>query len=162
MVSILSRPQCVNSVWPSVAIWQHTYGSILSQVMACCLMAPSHYLNQYSLKHQWGLVPFTLGQFNRKYSRYLSKMWVWKLPHFTEAKELNHHSNGWLVRTTAQQTQYKQYILLTHWGRVTHICLSKLTIIGSDNGLSPGRRQAIIWTNARISLIGPLRRLVTK
>ena len=25
--------------------------------------------------------------------------------------------------------------LLTHWGRVTHICISKLTIIGSDNGL---------------------------
>ena len=45
---------------------------------------------------------------------------------------------------------------LTHWGRVTHICLVKLTIIGSDNGLSPGRSQAIIWTNAGILLIGPL------
>ena len=45
---------------------------------------------------------------------------------------------------------------LTHWGRVTHICVSKITIIGSDNGLSPGRRQAIIWTNAGILLIGPL------
>ena len=45
---------------------------------------------------------------------------------------------------------------LTHWGRVTHICVSKLTIIGSDNGLSPDRRQAIIWTNAGILLIGPL------
>ena len=33
---------------------------------------------------------------------------------------------------------------LTHWGRVTHICVSKLSILGSDNGLSPGRRQAII------------------
>ena len=44
---------------------------------------------------------------------------------------------------------------LTHWGRVTHICVSKLTIIDSDNGLSPGRRQAIIWTNAGILLIGP-------
>ena len=33
---------------------------------------------------------------------------------------------------------------LTHWGRVTHICVSNLTIIGSDNGLSPDRRQAII------------------
>ena len=43
-----------------------------------------------------------------------------------------------------------------HWGRVTHICVSNLTIIGSDNGLSPGRRQAIIWTNAGILLIGPL------
>ena len=46
--------------------------------------------------------------------------------------------------------------ILTHWGRVTHICVGKLTIIGSDNSLSPGRRQAIIWSNAGILLIGPL------
>ena len=45
---------------------------------------------------------------------------------------------------------------LTHWGRVTQICVGKLIIIGSDNGLSPGRRQAIIWTNAGILLIWPL------
>ena len=45
---------------------------------------------------------------------------------------------------------------LTHWGRVTHISVNKLTIIGSDNGLSPGRRQAIIWTNTGILLIAPL------
>ena len=31
-------------------------------------------------------------------------------------------------------------------------------IIGSDNGLSRVRRQAIIWTNAGILLIGPLRK----
>ena len=37
-----------------------------------------------------------------------------------------------------------------------HICVNKLSIIGSDDGLSPGRRQAIIWTNAGILLIGPL------
>ena len=46
--------------------------------------------------------------------------------------------------------------LLTHWSRVTHICVSKQTIIGSDNGLSPGQRQAIILTNAGIVSIGPL------
>ena len=40
---------------------------------------------------------------------------------------------------------------------MTHVCASKLTIIGSDNGLLPDRRQAIIWTNAGISLIGPAR-----
>ena len=45
---------------------------------------------------------------------------------------------------------------LTHWGWVTYICVNKLTIIGSENGLPPGRRQAIIWTNAGILLIGPL------
>ena len=39
---------------------------------------------------------------------------------------------------------------------MTHICVSKLSIIGSDNGLSPGRRQAIIWTNAGILIIRTL------
>ena len=43
----------------------------------------------------------------------------------------------------------------TQWGRVTHICVGELTIIVSDNGLSPGRRQAIIWTNAGMLLFGP-------
>ena len=47
------------------------------------------------------------------------------------------------------------YRQLTHWGRVTHICVGKQTIIGSDNGLSPGRRQAIIWTNDGILLMVP-------
>ena len=37
-----------------------------------------------------------------------------------------------------------------------HICVSNLIIIGSDNGLLPGRRQAIIWTTVGILLIGPL------
>ena len=50
----------------------------------------------------------------------------------------------------------KKGIWLIHWGWVMHICISKLNIIGSDNGLSPGRRQVIIWTNAGILLIGPL------
>ena len=46
--------------------------------------------------------------------------------------------------------------MLNHWSRVTHICVGKLTIIGSDNGLSPERRLANIWANAGILLIGPL------
>ena len=55
-----------------------------------------------------------------------------------------------------QEWKGTDWYSLTHWSRVTHICISKLTTIGSDNGLSPGRRQAIIWTNAGILLIGPL------
>ena len=45
---------------------------------------------------------------------------------------------------------------------MTHICVGKLTIIGSDNGLSPGRRQAIICTNAEILLMRPLRTIFSK
>ena len=51
---------------------------------------------------------------------------------------------------------WKAIRTLTHWGRVAHICASKLTIINSDNGFSPGRRQAIIGTNAGILLVRPL------
>ena len=39
---------------------------------------------------------------------------------------------------------------------MTHICVNKLTFNGSDNGLSPDRRHANIWTNAGILLIWPL------
>ena len=47
-------------------------------------------------------------------------------------------------------------LVLTLWGRVTYICVCKLTTVGSDNGLLPGQRQAIFGTNAGILLIGPL------
>ena len=42
---------------------------------------------------------------------------------------------------------------LTHWGRVMHIWVSKLTLLSSHKGLLPRRRQAIICTNAGILLI---------
>ena len=48
------------------------------------------------------------------------------------------------------------HFLAAEWqfnsSRVTHICVSNLTLICSDNGLSPGRRPAIIWTSAPILL----------
>ena len=63
------------------------------------------------------------------------------------------------VGSLCQENQLNLYDIantITHWGRVTHICVDDITIIGSDNGLSPDRRQAIIWTNAGMLLIGPL------
>ena len=64
----------------------------------------------------------------------------------------------WLIPVlSAKHKPYQKIVVvLTHWGRVTHICVADLATIGSDNGLSPVRRQAIIWTNAGILLIGPL------
>ena len=50
---------------------------------------------------------------------------------------------------------HKSSFLLNHWGRLTHAAVNQ-TIINSDNGLPPGRCQAIIWTNAGILSIGPL------
>ena len=52
---------------------------------------------------------------------------------------------GWLDMLYVNSVPHiTRIILLTHLGRMTHICVGNLTIIGSDNGLSPGRRQAII------------------
>ena len=65
----------------------------------------------------------------------------------------NNSGNDQILETHARQCLNQ----LTHWGRVTHICASKLTIIGSDDGLLPGRRQAIIWTNDGILLIRTFR-----
>ena len=42
----VTRAQWVNSCWPRDAIWGCRYGSTLAQLTTCCLMAPSHYLNQ--------------------------------------------------------------------------------------------------------------------
>ena len=88
--------------------------------------------------HLYGFAAFIRGQFDRKCSRYRSLIWAWKLI-ISYYKGISQEKNE-----------------LTHWGRVTHICVSNQIIIGSDNGLSPGRRQAIIWTNAGILLIRTL------
>ena len=62
----------------------------------------------------------------------------------------------WLHEISVFKVHLNNLQCLTHWGRVMHIWISKLNIIGSDNGLSPDRLQAIIGTNAGILLIGAL------
>ena len=42
----ITPPQWVNTLWPGDAIWHQRSWSTLVQVMAWCLTAPSHYLNQ--------------------------------------------------------------------------------------------------------------------
>ena len=50
---------------------------------------------------------------------------------------------------------YYPRVILTHGGRTTYTYVGNRTIIGSGNGLSPGRCRAIVWTNAGIWLIAP-------
>ena len=130
--------QRVNSLWHSGAIWRQRSGltnSTLTQVMACCLMAvPEPILTSsfvrfcsIHLKSNYMVSVWAIILYN-KFENHTFKL----LPYLPGANEL------------------------THWGRMTHIYVSKLTIIGPDNGLSPDWRQVIIWTNAGILLIGPL------
>ena len=44
--SVSSNRRCVNSLWPSDAIWRHRSGSTSAQVIACFLTALNHYLKQ--------------------------------------------------------------------------------------------------------------------
>ena len=78
------------------------------------------------------------------------------LPNTLQRKELWHQWELYFVRIGGSHME-TAWEMLSHWGRVTHkYTASKLNIIGSDNGLSPGRHQAIIWTNAEILFIRTL------
>ena len=78
-------------------------------------------------------------------------------------KQLSKQSWGWWFEMLScplwchrNGMQTLSILFSLHWGWVMQKCVSKLAIIGSDNGLSPGQCQAIIWSNAVMLLIGPL------
>ena len=64
-----------NSLWPSDVIWRQGSMSISDQVMACCLAAPSHYLNQSWLMISEALWHSPDSNFTENTS-YLSSKWV--------------------------------------------------------------------------------------
>ena len=77
---------CFNSLWPGDTIWRQRSGSPLAQVMACCLTAPSHYLNQCWLtisKVEWHS---SKGKFTRDTLAIITEI-IWKI------KYLKWHSN---------------------------------------------------------------------
>ena len=69
----------INSLGPSDAIWRHGTRSTLAQVMACCLMAPSHYLNQCWLIISKVLWQAPVGYFKRDTPIHKLIILVWKL-----------------------------------------------------------------------------------
>ena len=115
--------------------------------------------------------------FDLHLNKWLSKQW-WGWWFETPSRPLWRQCNGfsdwvplwkqstWISITAASPKSMRVWardydwaftgnVLLIHLGRVTYVCVSELTSIGADNGLAPARRQAIIWTNAGILLIGP-------
>ena len=71
------------------------------------------------------------------------------------ASETNFKALKYDLENTYSASKEIYLCMLTCWGRVMHLWVNKLTIIGSDNGLLPDRRRAIIWTNTGIFIIGP-------
>ena len=86
--------------------------------------------------------------------RYLRSFGHWYIVNESANRSARHHNYDAIYHSQIEVDLGLHS--LTHWARLTHICVGNLTIIGSDNGLSPGRRQAIIWTYARVVLIGIL------
>ena len=75
------------------------------------------------------------------------------LGYYFASRKLARTCTACVTLATADYKHNRRQTRLTQRGRVTHIRVSKLTIIGSDDGLSHGRRQAIIWTNAGICIL---------
>ena len=123
-------------------------GSALVQIMACRLSAPNHYLNQCWVIVNWCRMNKLQWNIN------LMNKLQWNINQNTKLFSHEIASENIICEMTAIFSS--GWDELTHWGWVTHICVSKLTSIGSENGLSSGRRQAIIWTNAGILLMWTL------
>ena len=87
----VTRPQWVNTLWPSDDIWCHRTWSTLVKVMACCLITPSHYLT-----HWWLIVKWTPGNnIHWNYNQHLNFYWrkcIWKshLQNAIQSKQLYH------------------------------------------------------------------------
>ena len=124
-------------------------------VMPCLSMKDSYRLYFYEFKNIYVFV-----MFKRKKTKQYQGFDIILLDNVTKCFDCKINLNVYFLTSSVNfvsSTIVSAYfMLLTHWGRVTHICVSDLTINGPDNGLSPGWRQANIWTNAGILLIGPL------
>ena len=123
------------------------------------LSAPSHYLKQCR-KLSIGLLEKNISEFlstflyiiqENEFEHVICGMaailvlvtWVLVLKLYT------HMSLGKYTLTHYDALR-SMLIFVTHWGHLTHICIGDSTIIVSDNGLSPNRRQAIFWTEMGI------------
>ena len=114
----------------------------------------SHYVNYLVYVTQWGIVTFNgVNRWGHHQIRlwlvacWVPGVWFNKMMSSYQYRKF-HYGDKSLYIVSASRS-------LNHWGRVTHICVSTLNIIGSDNGLLPGRRQAIIWTSAGILPMWP-------
>ena len=105
--SSITHIYCINSLWPSDTIWCQRSGSTLAQVMACCLMTLSYYINHFLTHHFRGIVELVQDPFHRKCSRFIKQVLKKHLKnHFLISQglmsstiqiySLSHPSLGWL------------------------------------------------------------------
>ena len=143
---------CYN-VMPSLIGWKHTWNGPWCTKFALQYIGYLSLCQSHCHDELLGFDDTAIWLIETDWSWYLNNLIVWCCCHSDPSVWCHVPSK---LCTWLQYNLILNYCLLTHWGRVTHICVSKLIIIGSDNGLAPGQRQAIIWTNAGKLIIGPL------
>ena len=130
-------------LWHNFIKWKYSMGSwFRSKVGPCkCLLKHSYNppLTKSKLLHGYHIMMTSW----HDVSEILTKLRVNITPH--NYQESCQYIKKWW-QSLVDSRQSPASTPLTHWGRVTHICTSKTPIIGSDNGLSPGRRHIIAWT----------------
>ena len=94
-----------NSLRPSNAIWRHRSGSTLAQVMACCLTAPSHYLNPMLTYHLPGVNELNPGTSICIFTHRDPDQW---LPSRTHPHPISAH---WLPLSTGMQLLTGQHAI---------------------------------------------------
>ena len=127
--------------------WSAAFFSInrLPSQLACIALPKAFWQAAISLRQKPNFTQYPGGK-NRKVVRKRKKRFLLDLLR-------NYHTIWNPMYIIIFLNQLPGDTILIHWGRVRHICICKLTIIGSDNGLLPGWCQAIIWKNAGILLI---------
>ena len=143
ILAVLKVSHCKPILVNHARLW-YICRSTLTRVMMCCPKAPSHYLNQCwltiseVLRHLFDVI-FTE---------------VWKIinlilqPDFPGANELK------CIASNRMWSFDSTFWLIFPWCRL-YASVNQVSI-GSDNGLSPIRRQAFVWTSAGLLSIGPL------
>ena len=106
---------------------------------------------------QWSYCSFAL---SHQYDHAFEPFRCWNHKIFWTNRSVPYLLMPWLLALPCHLQPWCSLCRITHWDRAPHICVSKLTVICSDNGLVPGRRQTIIETNARILLLPGLKKII--
>ena len=141
MSSILSRPQCVKcrSLYTGSKLG-HGCVCIFVRSQRCSVIRYTMMTTKLHMLPSWLHLEFELCLIRSRYSN--CPRWSHEKSHSASSVNMNEN---------------KPALWLTYRRPVTHKSVSKLTIIGSDNGLSPGRHQAIIGTSAAMWLVRTLK-----
>ena len=136
-------PCGVNSLWPNEAIGCRNTGSPLPRQRLCVRSMPIHNQTKWWLIANWP--PGNKLWIKTKYcSLNALENFVCKMAAILCRPQYVHKVNIVENSKVEQGLFYMISFQNSSWGRVTHICVANPIIIGSDNGLSPGRRQAIV------------------